>query len=229
MFRCFFLLFVAGAVSATPLPTSSLYFYPCDSGVVDCGTFQHHNFGDFGLASVRPSNWDEGSLGPDFPWRGWEGLIASNSKGQVLGSLLHLSGYTFIYGESGATIVPTWTPDSTSSLHGDISEHGVWALVAYRYFAWTLVGRGSEVLGPLGDIIYGPVTPGTPARYRVWDIHAINESNQLLVTIVDWRGTEDMLIWGVASPYQVPEPSAAGLVILGIAAGYVLLRRRIAK
>lgn len=90
---CFLALAVIQPAAADSFPTYN-YFYSCDSGVVDCSTFQPHYYGDFGMTDPPVV------IGlPSGDYFGKSTVIASNVLGEVIEDTLEESGSEMAYGQ----------------------------------------------------------------------------------------------------------------------------------
>jgi hypothetical protein len=184
------------------------YFYPCDSGVVDCGSFQKHWYGDFGLAGASV-NLDPFGSGPGSYYPS-----ASNVLGETIGNItwpfqIPVPGYGVSGGQpfciplDGACVI-----DIDGVAPVDINNNGTFLFTGLNDPFFNLIGFGSTMSRLELPLI--PYLGGRLLFVSAGGLYGINDANQILANVVVLGGTAGGdEVEGVLSPFQVsPEPSS---------------------
>jgi hypothetical protein len=193
------------SLSLSGIPTYH-YFYPCSSGVVDCGTFQlnHNYYGDFGMNGAMVTNWP--SPGTTYRFS----VQMSNARGEVIGAVDYLGGNpAFAYGYQGTVACPILCYDGGA---GSWTARGINADGLYVVGSG-LVGLGSQVKR-LGFAFGSPYA--TEQALDLWNFTlgvgsdiivplGINDRGQILADV-------SAVGEGVFSPTAVPEPTTLALL-----------------
>ena len=207
------LLYLALGVIPGSADIQNYYFYWCDSGVVDCSTFQHHDYGGYGIFSSPPI-----IAGTKLPLTDYQSysVLASNNRGEVLLRIQEFIGTQGGYGVNGQMYALGCC--GSEFVAGDINNNGVYAWSGGNPGYTFYIGSGPQPFQvPTIEIQNGPGPD--PLDFGV--VVAINESDQVLENL--YEGPDHNLRQGVFSPFPVGVPEPAGLTLLATLVGFAVL------